>query len=44
MAKKYAYTHMIRKRKKRKGIHSKSKTSGNKNSTNYKKVYIGQGR
>lgn len=29
---------------KRKGIHSKCKTSGVKTSKNYKKVYRGQGR
>lgn len=29
---------------KRKGIVSKKKTSSNKSSTNYKKVYKGQGR
>lgn len=31
-------------RKKRKGIHSKTKSTNNKNSLNYKKKYIGQGR
>ena len=31
-------------KKKRKGIHSKSKTSKNKNSKNYKKSYKKQGR
>ena len=30
-------------RKKRKGVHAKSKTSSNKNSKNYKKVYNQQG-
>ncbi len=33
-----------RKSKKRKGINSKSKSSWNKNSKNYKKTYRGQGR
>ena len=31
-------------KKRRKGIHSKTKQSKNKNSKNYKKVYRGQGR
>jgi hypothetical protein len=31
-------------RKKRKGIHAKSKKSKNKTSNNYKKKYRGQGR
>lgn len=31
-------------RKKRKGIHAKSKKSKNKRSKNYKKKYRGQGR
>ena len=31
-------------RKKRKGIHAKSKISKNKRSKNYKKKYRGQGR
>ncbi len=30
-------------RKKRPGVHAKSKTSKLKNSKNYKKLYIGQG-
>jgi hypothetical protein len=30
--------------KKRPGIHSKKKTSKNKNSKNYKKLYKGQGK
>lgn len=30
-------------KKKRKGIHAKSKSSNNKSSKNYKKLYIGQG-
>mgnify|MGYP000410893023 FL=1 len=31
-------------KKKRKGIHSKTKTSTTKSSKNYKKLYRGQGR
>lgn len=31
-------------KKKRKGIHSKKKSSGNKSSKNYKKLYKGQGK
>jgi len=45
MAKKiniYQYTR--RSKKKRPGVHSKCKTSRSKNSINYKKKYIGQGR
>ena len=33
-----------KKKIRRKGVHAKSKTSKNKNSTNYKKPYRGQGR
>ena len=33
-----------RKRKKRKGIHAKSKTSSHKDSKNYLKLYNSQGR
>jgi len=33
-----------RNKKKRPGVHAKSKTSNSKNSINYKKKYIGQGR
>jgi len=36
--------HEVKKRIKRKGIHTKSKTSTNKGSTNYKKPYKGQGK
>jgi hypothetical protein len=32
------------KKVKRKGVHAKSKTSKNKNSKNYKKIYKGQGK
>lgn len=31
-------------KKNNKGIHAKTKQSKNKNSKNYKKVYVGQGR
>lgn len=34
----------VKKKKSRKGIHSKNKTSSNKNSRLYKKKYRGQGR
>lgn len=33
-----------KKKIRRKGVHAKRKTSRNKNSTNYKKPYKGQGR
>ncbi len=33
-----------RNKKKRPGVHAKSKTSNSKNSINYKKKYRGQGR
>ena len=33
-----------KKQTKRKGVHAKSKTSNNKNSKNYKKVYNSQGK
>ncbi len=41
--KKNAWRYTPNKRKKRKGIHSKSKQSKNKNSDNYIKVSRGQG-
>lgn len=37
-------TNLNSNRKKRPGIHSKTKTSKMKNSINYKKKYVGQGR
>jgi len=37
-------TKEVKLRKKRKGIHAKTKTSRNKHSKNYKKRYRGQGR
>ena len=43
MAKRSAFIFMEKKRVKR-GVHAKSKTSSNKNSKNYKKVYNKQGR
>ena len=43
MAKRAAFVFMEKKRVKR-GVHAKSKTSGNKGSDNYKKQYRGQGR
>lgn len=36
--------HRLKPRKKRPGIHSKKKSSRNKNSKNYKKPYVAQGR
>ena len=38
------YTHTSVKRKKRPGVHAKSKTSNSKQAKNYKKKYRGQGR
>tara|TARA_R110000868_G_scaffold5366_7_gene32689 strand:- start:6915 stop:7046 length:132 start_codon:yes stop_codon:yes gene_type:complete len=35
---------VIKTTKKRKGVHSKTKTSKSKNNINYKKTYKGQGR
>jgi hypothetical protein len=36
-------SYIAKPRKKRPGVHAKSKTSKLKNSKNYKKLYIGQG-
>lgn len=36
--------HLLKAKKKRPGIHSKSKTSVSKNSKHYKKAYKSQGR
>lgn len=36
--------HLVKFRKKRKGVHSKCKNSKSKKSRNYKKAYKGQGR
>ena len=41
---KRVFTFSPLKKKKRPGVHSKSKTSNNKNSDNYKKVYNSQGK
>ena len=43
MAKRAAFVFMEKKRVKR-GVHAKSKTSKNKGSDNYKKQYKGQGK
>ena len=43
MAKRSAFVFMEKKRVKR-GVHAKSKTSKNKGSDNYKKQYKGQGK
>lgn len=37
-------THLASPKKKRKGVHSKKKSSRNKRSKNYKKLYRGQGK
>ena len=42
--KKNVWKYTPNKRKKRKGIHAKTKQSKNKNSEGYKKSYRGQGR
>ena len=44
MAKRVAFKFERRKRKKRPGVHSKSKTSVHKSSDNYKKMYNKQGK
>jgi hypothetical protein len=44
MAKLISSNYAKSKRKKRPGIHAKSKTSKMKNSVNYKKKYRGQGK
>jgi len=44
MAKRIEFTYKEKKKQKRKGIHSKSKTSKLKTSKNYRKKYRGQGR
>lgn len=44
MAKAVLSSYSARSRKKRPGIHAKSKTSKLKNSRNYKKLYRGQGK
>ena len=44
MARKVIYKFVGNKRRKRKGIHAKSKTSSHKDSKNYLKLYNSQGR
>jgi|TARA_R110001606_G_C15113504_1_gene621259 hypothetical protein len=44
MAKMTLFTHRVNARKKRPGVHAKTKTSKSKNSVNYKKAYRGQGK
>ena len=44
MAKRVVITKLFTPKKKRKGIHSKSKSSKLKSSKNYKKKYRGQGK
>ena len=44
MAKKITTTKLFAPKRKRKGVHSKSKTSKLKSSKNYKKKYRGQGK
>jgi hypothetical protein len=44
MAKLTLSPYRVKTRKKRPGVHAKSKTSNSKNSVNYKKKYIGQGK
>jgi hypothetical protein len=44
MAKQQLSVKIEKPKKKRKGIHAKSKTSLSKNSKNYKKKYKGQGK
>lgn len=44
MAKMVSFTHRGNKRRKRPGVHAKTKTSKLKQSVNYKKAYKGQGK
>ena len=44
MAKLTLSPYRVKVRKKRPGVHAKSKTSNSKNSIHYKKKYIGQGK
>ncbi len=44
MKKQSVKVHLVKPKRKRKGVHSKKKSSKNKNSKNYKKSYKGQGR
>lgn len=44
MAKVQIVTKLIKPKRNRKGVHAKTKQSKNKNSVNYKKPYVGQGK
>jgi hypothetical protein len=44
MVKRAAHVYIIKKKKKRPGVHAKSKSSKNKHSKNYVKQYNGQGK
>tara|TARA_R100000656_G_scaffold106838_1_gene79031 strand:+ start:405 stop:539 length:135 start_codon:yes stop_codon:yes gene_type:complete len=44
MAKRAAHIFVLKKRKRRPGVHAKSKTSKLKNSKNYVKLYNSQGK
>jgi hypothetical protein len=44
MAKGIIFTYRRENKKRRPGVHAKTKTSKCKGSKNYKKIYIGQGR
>ena len=44
MARNYTVTKVVKTKKKRKGVHAKSKSYKSKKSKNYKKPYKGQGR
>lgn len=44
MARGTTYQHLFKPKKKRPGVHAKSKQSQVKSSKNYKKIYKGQGR
>ena len=44
MARLVASVYSKKQKVKRKGVHAKSKTSKNKGSKNYKKIYKGQGK
>lgn len=44
MAKSFTGQTLNKQKVKRKGVHAKTKTSNNKKSRNYKKLYRGQGR
>ncbi len=44
MAKAVSFAYIHKPKKRRPGVHAKTKTSKCKGSVNYKKIYIGQGR